>query len=58
MQAWSVSSSSICCVLESICGNVIESILHAYLGVSSQAGWECIIGCNWECSREYAWEWT
>jgi len=29
--------------------SAIESVLRAYLGVYSQAGWEYAIECNWEC---------
>jgi len=29
-------------------GSVLESVLRAYLGAYSQAGWECAIECNWE----------
>ena len=43
-------SSAIGSVLESILGGAIESVLRAYLGVYSQAGWERIIECNWECT--------
>jgi len=35
-------------VLESVLGSVLENVLRAYLGVYSQAGWECAIKCNWE----------
>jgi len=34
--------------MESMLGSVLESILRAYLGVYSQAGWECGIEWNWE----------
>jgi hypothetical protein len=27
---------------------VLESVLRAYLGAYSQAGWECAIECDWE----------
>ena len=41
-------SSAIVSVLESTLGCAIESILRAYLGAYSQAGWERAIECNWE----------
>jgi hypothetical protein len=34
--------------VESVLGSVHESVLRAYLGAYSQAGWECVIECNWE----------
>jgi len=43
-----VSPSAIGSVLESMLGNVLESILRAYFGVYSQAGWECAMEYNWE----------
>jgi hypothetical protein len=43
-----VPSSAIGSVLESMPGSVLESVLRAYLGAYSPAGWECAIECNWE----------
>jgi len=37
------------CILENILG-VLGSVLRAYLGAYSQAGWEFVIECNWECT--------
>jgi len=45
-------------VLESMPGCVLENILGVYsgvpcgltLGAYSQAGWECVIELNWECT--------
>jgi len=39
-------------------GSVLECILRAYLEAHSQAGWKCVIGCNWESMWECAWEFT
>jgi len=36
-------------VSSSAIGSVIESVLRADLGAYSQAGWERVIECNWEC---------
>ena len=30
--------------------SVLGSVLRASLGAYSQAGWECVIECNWECT--------
>jgi len=53
-QAESVPSSAIGSVLESMLKSAIESVLRAYLGAYSQAGWERVIECNWECTSEHA----
>jgi len=45
-----VPSSAIGSVLESMLGSATESVLRAYLGAYSQAGWERVIECNWECT--------
>jgi len=34
--------------VESVLGSVHESVLRAYFGAYSQAGWECAMECNWE----------
>ena len=55
-QAWSVSSSAIGNLLESVLGSVLESVLKANLRTYSQAGWECAIECNPECTSERTWK--
>jgi len=45
-----VLSSAIGSVLESVLGSVIDRVLRAYLGAYSQAGWEWVIECNWDCT--------
>jgi len=45
-----VPSSAIGGVLESLLRSAIESVLRAYLGAYSQAGWERVIECNRECT--------
>jgi len=45
-----VSSNAIESVPKSVLESVLESVLRAYSKVYSQAGWECVIEFNWECT--------
>ena len=45
-----MQSSAIGSVLETVLSGVIESVLRVDFVAYSQAGWECAIECNWECT--------
>ena len=45
-----MSSNAIESVPKSVLESVLESVLRAYSKVYSQAGWECVIEFNWECT--------
>jgi len=61
---WSVLESMLVSILQNILGGVtctwnhiwraLGSVFRASFRVYSQAGWECVIGWNWECTSDHA----